>query len=37
MARWLWSEFWDEYERRVEKRAKELASTKFAEFAGIKQ
>lgn len=32
-----WTEFWTEYEQRVERRARELASTKFAEFAGIKK
>lgn len=32
-----WTEFWSEYEQRVERRARELASTKFAEFAGIKK
>ena len=37
MVRKIWSEFWTEYEQRVERRARELASTKFAEFAGIKQ
>lgn len=37
MIRKIWTEFWTEYEQRVERRARELASTKFAEFAGIKQ
>ena len=35
VIRAIWTEFWEEYEKRVERRARELASTKFAEFAGI--
>lgn len=36
LARFIWSEFRREYEERVERRARVLASTKFAQFAGIK-
>jgi hypothetical protein len=34
-VRFVWSEFRREYEERVERRARVLASTKFAKFAGI--
>lgn len=37
VVRSLWVQFWTEYEQRVERRARELASTKFAEFAGLKK
>ena len=37
LVRKIWAEFWTEYEQRVERRARELASTKFAEFAGLKK
>jgi hypothetical protein len=36
VMRFIWSEFRREYEERVERRARVLASTKFAQFAGIK-
>ena len=36
VVRFIWSEFRREYEERVERRARVLASTKFAQFAGIK-
>ncbi len=35
-VRFAWSELRREYEERVERRARVLASTKFAQFAGIK-
>ena len=34
-VRFVWSEFRREYEERVERRARVLASTKFSKFAGI--
>lgn len=37
VVRTAWSQFWIEYEESVERRARELAKTKFAEFAGIKK
>jgi hypothetical protein len=33
----VWSEAKETYERRIEIRARALAATKFAEFAGIKK
>ena len=34
-VRFAWGEFRREYEERVERRARVLASTKFSKFAGI--
>jgi hypothetical protein len=34
-VRFAWSEIRREYEERIERRARVLASTKFAKFAGI--